>query len=509
MTQRRYDAVVVGSGFGGAVTALRLAEAGHDVLVLERGRDYRDGRFPRDPTDVGSLFWRKPGDAGLYDVRFLSGLGVVAASGVGGGSLVYANIHVRPDDAVFDDPRWPHAITRATLDPYFDRVATALQLSPPPSTLRLPKRDEFQRAAATLGRPVFDPDMAVSWDACRLGADCEFGCPHGAKRSLDITYLAAAETRGASLRSRTFATHVEPDGDGYRVHFVGGNGDSRDSVAARRVVLAAGTLGTNEILLRSRWETGTLPRLSQALGAGVSANGDFLGSLQNATTDLEPWVGPDVTSVMRYTDSDTPFTVAAPTFNRTVMTVLASLGQPRLGALRPAGPALWPLLGRLLPVAFARGALSRPQRLRARNAGDPSRMTNLFAIGRDNANGRARWRRGKLDIVWNYAAENRQLVARVMRAMEEIAGVYGGTFAPLFTWDAFRRTITVHPLGGCAMSDSPASGVVSPEGEVFGYPGLFVADGSVVPTSLGVHPSMTIAGIAERAAEAMVASLPS
>jgi cholesterol oxidase len=503
VTPRRHDAVVVGSGFGGAVTALRLAEAGRDVLVLERGRDYRDGRFPRDPTDVASVFWRKPGDAGLYDLRFLSGLGVVAASGVGGGSLIYANIHVRPDAGVFDDPRWPRAIKRATLDPYFDRVAATLQLSPPPGTLRIPKREAFHRAAESLGRPIFDPDMAVSWDACRLGADCEFGCPHGAKRSLDVTYLARAEACGATITTRVFATHIEPDTDGYRVHFVDAGG-ARNSVSARRVILSAGTLGTNELLLRSKLETRTLPRLSDALGRGISANGDFIASLQNAKVDLEPWVGPDVTSVMRFTDTATPFTLAAPTFNRTVTTVLASLGQPHVGWLRFAGPALWPRLGALLPLAFAHGALSRPQRFRARNAGDPSRMTNLFAIGRDNANGRASWRRGRLDISWSYAKENRALVAAITQAMREVAAVYGGTLAPLFTWGAFRRTITVHPLGGCAMSETPATGVVSPEGEVFGYPGLFVADGSVVPSSLGFHPAMTIAGIAERAAEAMV-----
>jgi cholesterol oxidase len=492
---RRYDVVIVGAGFGGSVTALRLAEAGKDVLVLERGRDFRARDFPRDPTDVSSLFWRKPGDAGLYDVRFLSGLGVVAASGLGGGSLVYAGIHVRPDDFVFDDPRWPKAITRSALDPYFDRVARMLRLAPPPSTLRMPKRDAFHRAGAALGRPVFDPDMAVAWDACRLGADCEFGCPHGAKQSLDHTYLAAAESRGATLETRAFVSRIAPDADGYRVHLA-----DESVVAAKRVVLAAGTLGTNELLLRS-----ALPNISATLGTGFSANGDFLASLQQSATDLEPWTGPDVTSVMRYTDGPTPFTVAAPTFNRGVMTVLASFGQPRVGWLRPAGPLLWPTLGGLLPMAFARGAVSKPQKLRARNAGEPSRMTNLFAIGRDNANGRAVLRNGRFDVTWSYARENRELVSNVTRAMADIARVYGGTFSPLFTWGAFQKTITVHPLGGCAMADSPRTGVVSTEGEVFGHPGLFIADGSVIPTSIGFHPCMTIAGLAERVSDAMLA----
>jgi cholesterol oxidase len=454
------------------------------------------------------LWLPSAGCRGIFKMTFLPHVTALSGVGVGGGSLVYANIHVRPDDTAFDDPRWPRAITRSALDAYFDRVAATLRLSPPPSTLRLPKRDAFRRAAQALGRPVFDPDMAVDWNACRLGADCEFGCPHGAKQSLDVTYIAGAEALGASVRPRAFATHVQPDGDGYRVHFIDGQTGARDSAAGRRVVLAAGTLGTNEILLRSWSDAATLPRLSAALGTGISANGDFIGSIQNASTDLEPWVGPDVTSVMRYTDSATPFTVAAPSFNRATMTVLASFGQPRLGLLRPIGAAVWPLLGALLPMAFARGAVSQPQRRRARHAGDPSRMTNVFAIGRDNANGRAGWRKGRLDIAWHYAAENRALVSQMTEAMRNIAAAYGGTFAPLFTWDLCRRTLTVHPLGGCAMSDSPERGVVSPEGEVFGYPGLYIADGSVVPTSLGFHPCMTIAGIAERTAEAIVSSWP-
>jgi cholesterol oxidase len=135
-------------------------------------------------------------------------------------------------------------------------------------------------------------------------------------------------------------------------------------------------------------------------------------------------------------------------------------------------------------------------------------MTNLFAIGQDNAGGRAHWKHGKLDIVWDYAAENADLVQRMITAMTDVANAYGGTFAPLPTWDAFRRIITVHPLGGCRLAESPDNGVVSASGEVFGPPGLFIADGSVIPTSIGFHPAMTISAIAERIADAVVASFP-
>ena len=358
-------------------------------------------------------------------------------------------------------------------------------------------------------RSFFEPRAIL--ETLGLNSGCgdvvEFGCGYGAKQTLDVTYLANAESRGAELRTGAFVTHVEPARDGYRVHYLRAADRSPDSVAARCVVLSAGTLGTNEVLFRSRDTTRTLPRLSAALGQGFSGNGDFLGSIQNSATELEPWVGPDVTSVMRYADRPIQFTVAAPTFNRSVMTVLASFGQPRIQWLRPAAPVLWRYLERLLPTLFARGLVSRPATFRARNAGDPARMTNLFAIGRDSANGRVHYRRGRLDVAWAYARENRELIQHMSQAMLEIARAYGGTFETLFTWQAFRRTITVHPLGGCRLSESPESGVVSPDGEVHGYPGLFVADGSVIPTSLGVHPCMTIAAVAERVAEAVAASL--
>jgi cholesterol oxidase len=493
-------------------------------MVLERGRDYRDRQFPRTVTDAASLFWKQPGTdtgpaswRGLYDVRFFSGIGVVTASGLGGGSLIYANIHVRPDAGVFDDPAWPAGIRRQTLEPYYQRVSAMLRLAPPPADLSLPKRDMFHAAAARLGREAFDPEMAVAWreppgpgrQPCQLAAECEFGCPYGAKHSLDVTYLAEAERQGAELRTGVFATWLEPDGAGYRVHYLDTADGTVSSVTGTRVVVAAGTLGTNELLLRSRDEARSLSKLSTALGHSFSGNGDFLGSIQNSAADLQPWLGPDVVSVMRFTDSTPHFTLAAPTFNRSTMSVLAAHGQPRLHGLRFLSPLLWPLMERILPRLFTNEILTRPPKLRMRNAGDPARMTNLFAIGRDNANGRMRLRRGRLDVMWRYASENRELIAKMTSAMEAVAQAYGGTFGTLFTWQIFQRIITVHPLGGCRLADSPQTGVVSPDGEVFGYPGLFIADGSVIPTSLGFHPCMTISALAERTADAVAASYPS
>lgn len=135
-------------------------------------------------------------------------------------------------------------------------------------------------------------------------------------------------------------------------------------------------------------------------------------------------------------------------------------------------------------------------------------MTNLFAIGRDSAGGVVQLKGGRLDVAWPYERENRALIDRMEAAMRRVAAVYGGTFGTLVTWNAFRRIITVHPLGGCALAASARDGVVSPEGEVHGYPGLYVADGSVIPTSIGFHPVMTISAVSERIADAAVSSFP-
>jgi cholesterol oxidase len=519
MTRGRpaFDVVVIGSGFGGSIAALRLNNARKSVLVLERGQRWRAGGFPRDIRDVNRIFWRWPtrtSSRGLFDARFFSGLGAVVASGVGGGSLIYANIHIRPDSTIFEDPRWPKRVNRVSLDPYYDRVRDMLSISPLPVSERLAKRDRFREAAEQIGRDIFDPDQAVSWSdpgesgrgACRFVAECEFGCQYGAKNSLDFTYLARAEADGVKVMSDTYVDQITPVKEGFSVAFRDTRTGSRGSVEARQVVLAAGTLGTNEILLRSR-ANGALPLISPQLGRGYSGNGDFLGSIMHSRFDLEPWKGTDVTSVIRFFDRAPEFTMAAPSFNRDTMLVLSALGQKNPRWLKWAQSFIWRQLPWLLPWVCQSGILNRLRARAVSDGGAASRMTNLFAIGRDNSNGTMRLRHGKLDIQWAYAAENGALIERMEQGMRSVAEAYGGRFAPLVSWLLFRRILTVHSLGGCHLSDSPHLGVVSPEGEVHSYPGLFVADGSVIPTSIGFHPCMTIAAVAERIAEGM-ARLP-
>ncbi len=519
----RYDAVIVGSGFGGSINALRLTEAGKSVLVLERGRRWAPKAFPRRVEDTDTLFWRYPekkSSRGLYELRAFSGVMSLTASGVGGGSLIYASIHYRPEAKIFDDPRWPKAFNQNSLEPYYAKVAEELGVEPPPAAMMMPKRDAFHEAAKAMGKRAFDTPQAVSWkhvfgartegrEVCKACAECEFGCPYGAKNTLDFTYLAKAERLGCVVHTGAVATHIAPGPDGdWMVHYQDTEEGISRTAVGRRVVVAAGTIGTNELLLRSRDVAKTLPRLSPRLGMGYSANGDFLGNVQNAARALEPWMGPDVTSVMSHHDDGGPgFVVATPTFNRPVMEVLASLGQPPPQALvHLVSPLLYRILPRVLPWALGRGLLSKPLKRPLPGAGPASRMATLFAIGQDNGGGRFVLRRGKLDLLWAYERENRDLVARQRQALRDLARHYGGTYADLPTWGLFGRPLTVHNLGGCALSLDPSQGVVGIDGQVHGHPGLFVADGAVIPTSLGSHPVMTISAVAEWIAERVVAS---
>ena len=523
MSEKIYDAVIIGSGFGGSINALRLAEAGREVLVLERGKRYEPKDFPRDVRDTDKLLWRYPDDTrarGLFDFRAFSGISTVVAAGVGGGSLIYASIHYRPRAQIFADPRWPEVFNLESLDPYYEKVSAALGVQPVPADMQLTKRDVFNRAAEAMGRRVMDTPQAVSWKqlhgdpghgrkTCQGCAECEFGCTYGSKNTLDFTYLAQAEAKGARVRTHCLVSHISPaPGGGWAVHFEDLERHEPTAVIGRKVIVAAGTLGSNEILLRSRDLTRTLPKLSQRLGQGYSGNGDFLGNIQNAAEPLDPWVGPDVTSITWHDDDDAlSFVMATPTFNRPVMEVLASHGQPPPSALLDmVAPVLWRRLPKLVDIAFKSGALSKPLRIPAKGAGPARRMVNVFTIGRDNAGGRMALRRGKLDVIWDYERENRALIARQRAAMQDLARHYGGSFADFPLWGPFKRTLTVHNLGGCNLSTGPDKGVVGIDGQVHNHPGLYVADGAVIPTAIGSHPVMTISAVAEWIAERVVAS---
>jgi cholesterol oxidase len=520
--ERAYDVVVVGSGFGGGIAACRLAEAGKSVCVLERGKRFTGKDFLEieDLDDTPRLLWHhtfNPG--GLYDIRMMRHVTVVTAAGVGGGSLVYASVQLRAPADLFERG-WPEAITRAELDPWYDRTEEALE---PRTTPPDPPLDKVRAFAATgehahhpanllplavhFGDKRKHPFSQVEQDGCQNLGRCDIGCPVNAMNRVDITYVARAESYGAEVHPLHMVTTIDPperEGGNWRVAYSNlGEGDD-GTVEAPTLVLAAGTLGTTRLLLQNRKR---LPKLSPALGTCFSGNGDALGIALDpqaeGTRNANNGHGPVMTSKLDFPDRHV---------------IIANGGlPPGFEGLLEISRGIKFLTGwrrlllRLRHLVLLFGLSDRPMRPRhfPRRKREPDRDALVFLMmGRDAADGRMRlrWPFNRFDIRWDMAASKRTF-DDLERSAKEVgkaanADLYYALDGPLGTY------ATSHPLGGCPMADDPEHGVVDDLGRVYNYPGLYVLDGSIVPTAIGVNPSKTIAALAERGAANLVASLP-
>ncbi len=552
MTPEHFDAVIVGSGFGGSVMAYRLAEAGMRVCLLERGKPYPPGSFPRTPREFRAAFWDpSEGLQGLWDAWSFKGIGALVSSGLGGGSLVYANVLLRKDERWFvreDLARggyeyWP--VTRSDLDPHYARVERAIGVETYPYAEDTLKTRAFRDAAARLGLEWALPPLAVTFSkpglgpvtgepidapnlhgrtrqTCRLCGECIIGCNYGSKNTLDYTYLSEARRLGAELRTRCEVRGFGPRaGGGYNVEFVrhlpeneGQRTDTRglpvERLTCDRLILSAGALGTPFLLLKNR---ARLPGLSQALGTRFSGNGDLLtfatrASVQ-ATGDsvpLDPARGPTITSRVRVPD--------------------ALDGGPGRGFyVEEAGlPALAVWLLQMADAArgLRRAAAFAVRWIRRRLGLDPrsdlgtdlsallgscslsAGSLPLLGMGRDVPDGRMFLQEGWLEIAWQMR-HSRGFFETLRSTMQDIAGAMGAEFLDDPLW-YLGRVVTVHPLGGCPMGRNAAEGVVDARGEAFGHPGLYAADGSVMPGPVGPNPSLTIAALADRFADGIVES---
>jgi cholesterol oxidase len=542
----RVDVVVVGSGFGGSVVAARLAEAGRSVCVLERGRRYPPGSFPRRPAELARNFWAPAeGMHGLFDVWSFRHVQAVVAAGLGGGSLIYANVMLRKDERWFvadagpagGYEAWP--VTRDDLEPHYDRVEKVFgaTCNPYPYADTTPKTVAMRRAAGRLGVEWFRPPLAVAFAGpgqrpgvpipdsagnlhrtpratCSLCGECDLGCNTGAKNSLDYTCLSAAEAAGADLRDRCEVRSVRRVDGGYEVGYVehpaANDGVRVRDLPVRRVrgrllVLAAGALGSTGLLLRNR---AALPGLSAAVGSRFSGNGDLLGFVLGSPDRLEPSYGPVITSTMRVPDAldgadGRGFYLQEGGYPGFVDWLLESGALTRpLGRLARFGAAraLDRLLGRdRTQIGAQVAALVGTGRV---SAG----ALPMLGMGRDVPDGRLRLRRGQLDLEWRDST-SREYFSRVEAAMAAVAGELGGRFV-VNPSRYLHRVVTAHPLGGAPMAADPRRGVVDPYGEAYGLPGLFVADGAVLPGPVGANPSLTIAALADRFADRMLDRLP-
>jgi cholesterol oxidase len=492
----------------------------------------------------------------MFDVWAFRGIEAVVSSGLGGGSLIYANVLLRKDPAWFQDdypgvaPRpWP--VTYQDLEPHYEAAEAMLGAARYPfdtepyssSSKTAATRDAAQRLgldwqlpplavsfaspgrAPAPGEPLEEkePNMhGLSRRTCTLCGECDVGCNLGAKNTVDLTYLSRAKDAGADIRPLCEVKRIEPADPGFVIHYKQHHPDERagDGVArtvrAARLILGAGTFGTTYLLLRNR---SAFPSLSPALGTRFSGNGDLLTFLRSASRiveghklprPLDPEFGPVITSAIRMPD----------TFDGTGDVgrgfYIEDGGNPNfLDWLVQAGsaPRLTFSAGRFgfrRLLAHLRG---QPRSNISRDIsgllgnGSPSAETlPMLCMGRDVPNGRFSLRDGNLELDWNTFGSEAYF-NRVERTMSDIAAELGAKVANTPLW-LFKRVITVHPLGGVPMGSGPDDGVADSFGEVFGYPGLQVVDGSILPGPVGPNPSLTIAALAERAAARILGRTP-
>lgn len=514
-----FDALVIGSGFGGSVTSCRLAEKGYKVLVLERGRRWDPTTFPRKPDDPWVFDPANPVTRhGWFDFRIFRHMTVVQGAGIGGGSLVYANISIPAKKATFD-AGWPAEITFEGLAEHYATVGKMLNVSKVPQQ-QWPERTKLMKeAAASVGfGDKFEPlELAVTFDdnwnyqlpnahatarsvmkdnghgkmqgTCVHLGNCDIGCDVNARNTLDLNYLADAEKAGAQIRPLHLVTGIEPHDGGYRVRFnrIDSGTMVPESATARLVIVAAGSLGSTELLLRCR-EANTLPSLSPRLGMGWSSNGDFLTPAIHPFRRVDPTHGPTITAAINLLDHGADgqdVFIEDGGFPGLVDTLLR-----RQAANSPSDP-------------FARAIVESLRPLLAANLLTDHVMP-WFAQARDAADGHLQLKDGRLDLDWDIT-KSMQTMDAVVHMHQRLAQATQGMALTPLTWTVTHDLITPHPLGGCNMASSADAGVVDHKGEAFGHKNLFVADGAIVPKAIGLNPSRTIAALAERIASIIVA----
>lgn len=554
--QEHFDAVVIGSGFGGSVMTWRLAEAGKHVCLLERGKRYPPGSFARSPVEMRDNFWDPSGGKyGLFQIWRFAGIDGVVSAGLGGGSLIYANVFLRKD------PRWfyrrepgggttPWPISRDDLDPHYDQVEaiTNLQQFPfdqdPYSST--PKTRAMRDAAASAGLEWFTPPLAVTFgdpagspvpgepirDAngsttdnihgrtrytCRLCGECDLGCNYGSKNTLDYTYLTLADRlANAEIRDLCEVQSFKPrKGGGFSVLYARHQPDSGPSngemveVVCDKLILSAGTFGTAYLLLKNQ---GNFPGLSQRLGEHFSGNGDFLGLFLEAKDEvagrtvpriLAPSRGSVITSAVRVPDvSDEDgtgpgFYVQDGGYPGFVDWLAESshLGGELHRALRFIGHEVLGWIGR-----DERTDVDEQLESLIGDAHASSSLLPVLGMGMDTPGGRfslSNDAERQLELSWN-SSDSREYLDRVKATMHTLADQLSARFLEDPLSYIHDKVITVHALGGCSMGKAIDDGVVDSHGEVFGFPGFFIADGSVMPGPVGPNPSFTIAALSDR-----------
>ncbi len=534
-----YQIVVIGTGYGGGIAASRLARAGQTVCVLERGREFIAGEFPDtlidavEETQTDSPEKHHGKQTALFDFRFNPNEMVLLGCGLGGTSLINGNVSIQPDPRVFDDGRWPQAFLN-DLDTLvakgYERATDMLKPTPYPTDFPpLPKLRGLGEMAGYMGQKFMPAHINVNFEdkvnhvgmpqqACKLCGDCMTGCNHTAKNTTAMNYLPDAYNHGAEFFTEVSVKFLEKKDGRWLIHYqVADAGQEKFSdatlfVTADIVIVSAGTLGSTEIMLRSK-EKGL--SLSDRVGYHYSGNGDAGGFAYNTDQEMravgfgdkdvdkmEP-VGPVITGIIDMRDTaklDDGLIVEEGSFPGAVSSVL---------------PLAMAVTAKLEGEDTDSGLIDKIKEEARELSSDllgayHGAMQNSLVyliMSHDGSNGRLQLQDDRIRIVWPGVGD-RPFDKRAHDVMKKATEAVGGTFIddPIRIKELDYDIPTVHPLGGCVMAADAAQGVVNHKGQVFAdtageavHEGLYISDGSVIPRSLGVNPLITISAVTERA----------
>ncbi|WP_394847674.1 GMC family oxidoreductase [Pendulispora brunnea] len=515
MTDFDYDYAIIGSGFGGSVSALRLSEKGYRVAVIEMGKRWRPQDFAKTTWDLRRYFWKPSwGLHGIFQMTLLRDVFFLHGAGVGGGSLVYANTLIHPPAAAFQDPRWVGMDWQKTLQPFYALAKRMLGAVESPFIVETDQilkdvADElgrghtfhrhtvgvyFGEAGVKAPDPFFGGEGPERTGCVRCGG-CMVGCRYEAKNTLDKNYLYLAEKRGTEVIPETKVSDIRPlEGGGYELTMERSIGARRRrTMRVKGVVVSAGSFGTVELLMRCK-ENGSLPKISEQLGNFVRTNSEALLAVRSRRNDVDYSRGIAITSGA-YVDDNTHIEIVRYPAGSDSMTLLATILTGGEGSI----PRWLRWIGNIVrhPIKFVQVHIPFGWAKRTAILLVMQPVDNYLRYSM-----RRRWYwpfSRKLDtslvgdrpvpVYIPIANRIAQLMAKKMNGIAQ-----SGLLEVLF-----NKASTAHILGGCPIGLTPDDGAVDPKSHLFGYDDFYVVDGSIVPANLGVNPSLTITAMAEHA----------
>lgn len=504
-----YDYVVIGSGFGGSVSAMRLSEKGYSVLVLEKGKRWKQEDFPESNWKAAKFLWfPKLKFFGFQQLTFFKRLFVLSGTGVGGGSLVYGNTLFMPPQAFYKNPVWAHlGDWETTLAPHYAEARRMLGVTKNPL---LGAEDEALKKVATeLNRESFyhSLDVGVYFGptdkptdpyfngegplrtGCTACAGCMVGCRYNAKNTLDKNYLYFAEKKGTIIQAESYAWKIEYQDNIYKIYWKSTTSKKSGIILTRGLICSAGTLGTQDLLLKQKYKYQTLTKLSEKLGFGIRTNSEMLCGI----TDIPQKVNNGIAISSAFNaDEHTHIEVVKYPEGSGLMARLA------IPATGDAHPWIRPIkfLGNLLLNPFSYFKLLFKSKIE-------NNTIILLVMQNIDTKMRMVFKKGilggRITLEPNQDEKVPAFIPKGQEIMHHYARVTGGKPMNAATEVMFNMTTTAHILGGCPMGNDTQQGVVNPKMEVLGYPNFFILDGSIVPCNIGVNPSLTITALSEYA----------